>query len=1473
MRHRIAHFLFVTALGTGAMIAGIVLALTLSTPGRALLARNVSAALDRMFRGDVEVGAIGGSFITGLDIRRLVVRDTAGVLLADIPRLEVRYGLANILARRFVFARVHLVDPTIQLIKYRSGRMNYEEILRLGEGAGGGPSPLVDFRRFRIDRGDVTVRVPWNPPDSLTTQARRDSALAAERAKPGRVIEEGRDGLQRVIRLERLTVQFSPLTVSTPDHRPISAEIDTLATRVSDPGVELVQARGRIRTPHDSLIFEITRGALPHSRFTGAGAITWPDGPILFDFALQMSEVDLADLRWVSPDFPALHGRTDVTAKSESATRTAYDLQNLHLENDSTRVDGRVVALTDARRGLGVRGMDLAFRKLDLEAVRPYLDTLPLAGNLSGRLAGDGFFDDMVVRLAWDFADARVPGQPVSTLAGAGRVVMGGPEGFIFRGFELTSSDLDLETIRLVTPAMILEGRLALAGTLNGPWTNVTFRGSAVHQDGDRPPSRMVGMLRLDTRREDVAFEGDLRLDPLAFDGIRPAFPTLKSRGTLSGPVRLQGTLARLRLDADVAGELGALQVQGVAILLPPRWGGDSLGIDFQGLDLAALRGTGPTTALTGSALVNGVMDTLQPPEGTLDLRLGRGRLAEFVVDTVETRLSVHDNLLTIDTLGVDWRGGRASGRGTLGWARPGDGVMELEVRVDSLTAFDSLLTSALGLPPDTSAAPMPLAGRLRADLTLSGSLDSLDAAGLADLRHVAYRGYRLPSASATVGWVGGTRPQVNLELLADTLAIRESALSSLRADVQGRTDSLSWSGGFEGGGGVGIEAAGRYARHGDTRTFSFDELVARLTGHTWRLREPVTATLGDSSIAITPLRLEADDGSGAIALDGSLPGTGPGRLSVAVYGLELHDLYGLLQRDTTGVAGTVGADLEITGTRLAPVIQGTASLGDAIFGDFRAPFVQGVVRYQERRLDGNVSVWKTGKQVLGVELSLPLDLAFTKVARRQVDGPLAIRALADSLDLGSLEAFTTSVRRVGGTLRLDARVEGTWEQPRLVGFVDVADGRATLPSLGVRYSTIAGYARFAGDSLVLDSLLLVSDPAGGLLRATGTVRFTTLTNPVLDLNLNTNRFRATDMRAFLTLDATGQMRLSGQITKPLLTGRVTANSGVLYFADLLTKDVIDLEDPAYADLIDQRFLRMQRLGRTATARFLDSLQITGLTVQVGEAFWLRSHEANIQLNGQVRVDKIRRVYRVDGTLNAVRGTYTLKIGFVTRDFQVQRGRVRYLGTPDLNADLDIQAEHIVRPTDGSADVPVIAKITGSLNEPELALESDVLPPLSETNLVSYLMFGRPAAGLSSSGGAGDEMEALNAGLAYLGGALSSELERALVSDLGVPVDFIEIRPGARSALYGGTSSATEFAAGWQIGRRSFLTFSAGFCTEGQLAYNNVGASFEYRLSQQWRLKTSFEPTSSCQTSQTTNPLTNNERYQAGLDFLWDLEF
>ena len=52
------------------------------------------------------------------------------------------------------------------------------------------------------------------------------------------------------------------------------------------------------------------------------------------------------------------------------------------------RVSGELVAITDRRRGLGVRDMRLQLRDLDLDAVRAYLDTLPFYGTLTGSVSG-----------------------------------------------------------------------------------------------------------------------------------------------------------------------------------------------------------------------------------------------------------------------------------------------------------------------------------------------------------------------------------------------------------------------------------------------------------------------------------------------------------------------------------------------------------------------------------------------------------------------------------------------------------------------------------------------------------------------------------------------------------------------------------------------------------------------------------------------------------------------------------------------------------------------------------------------------------------------------------------------------------------------------------------------------------------------------------------------------------------------------
>lgn len=1470
MRRRLAHLVFVTGFGTLGLVVGLLAALTMAPPGRRLLARTVTALSDRVFRGHLEIGNVAGTFLTGLDLQDVVLTDSAGATVASFPRLQVRYRLANLLAGRFDFVSVRAEAPVIHLVRHRNGRMNYEEVLHLGEGTGTGRPPLIEFHNLLLRGATLTLRLPWNPPPGATPR-QRDSALAFDRAFPGREVVEGAEGLEQVRRFDSLTLGLDRLTISTPSRDPLSMIIDTLGVRVSDPGVRVVQAHGRARINGDSLVFEVTRGALPNSAFQGAGAVTWPDGPLLFDFGMRFSRLDLMDLLWVSPDFPSLTGRADVVAKSLGPDRTDYRIEGLHLGNDTTRVDGALVAIADRHRGLGVRDMDVMLDRFDLEDARPYLDTLPLRGTLSGRLAGNGFLTDLDLAMDVRLTDIGVPGGATSSFAGRGHLLMGGAEGLIFRDFALSASDVDLRTVQLITPTVTLEGRARLVGTLQGPWKDVTFTGTAWHQDGDRPQSVLAGWVRLDTRTPVTAFDGDLTLDSLSFEGIRRGYPTLPSLGSLRGTVRLEGTLERMRLDADVAGEVGALRLRGTATAVPPHWGGDSLHIAFRRLDLHAMRGLGPRTDLQGEVRIDGSIDTLRAPEGSFSGVLGPGRIAAFHLDTAAARLSVVDSLLTVDTLGSEWAGGTLDVHGTLGWALPHEGVLQVAVRVDSLRGFDSLLVSALGLAADSTAER--LAGRAQLDLTLSGALDSMVASGFANAGEVRFRGSRVNSASSTVGWLGGARPRLSLELLADTLGSFGLVATNVRFGATGYADSLDWSTSFERGDASALDATGRYVAAEGRQTLLLDSVAVALADHLWRLQAPTAATLSDSGITMTPVRLAATDGSGAVEVTGTVPGARAGNLRLDLYGLSLRDVAGVLRGDTAGVSGSLGADLEVSGTRQAPVIQGTASLGDAVFGDFRAPFVQGILHYEARRLEGNLSIWKTGQRILGVEVALPLDLALAAVPRRQVAGPLSIRARADSLDLGTLEAFTTRVRRMSGVLSVDMQVQGTWEAPRLAGFLDVHDGQGTVPDLGVRYTTIAGYARFGGDSLAVDSLLLRSAPDSGTLRATGSVRFTSLTNPTLNLGFVARQFRATDITGFLTLVGSGRMRLTGPVTAPTLTGTATADRGVLYFADLVTKDVVDLDDPEFRDLLDQRFERLLQRGYRSRNRFLDSLRVENFVVRLGEAVWLRSNEANIQLAGEVRVDKLRREYRVDGRLEAVRGNYTLAIGPVRRDFQVQKGTVRFLGTPDLNADLDIQAEHTVRPLDGGSDIPVIARITGTLVEPKLQLTSDVLPPISETNLVSYLMFRRPASNLQGEGAPGSQQQALNLGLAYVSSAVTSELQRMLISDLHVPVDYIELRPGTAGGSYG-ASTATQLAAGWQIGRKTFLTFSAGICTTGgATSYKNIGASFEYRFSRGWRFLASFEPSVSCTADQQTAPVTTNDRYQAGLDMLWEQEF
>jgi translocation and assembly module TamB len=540
------------------------------------------------------------------------------------------------------------------------------------------------------------------------------------------------------------------------------------------------------------------------------------------------------------------------------------------------------------------------------------------------------------------------------------------------------------------------------------------------------------------------------------------------------------------------------------------------------------------------------------------------------------------------------------------------------------------------------------------------------------------------------------------------------------------------------------------------------------------------------------------------------------------------------------------------------------------VFGEATPPLLRATYDYVDQVLRSNITFWKLGEPVLEVDARVPFDLALASRERRRLPGELEIRATADSADLSLMEAFTPSIRSTTGTMSLDLGVTGSWETPRLEGFFAVNEGRTTIPVLGVRYGPIQGRAVFVGDSMVIeDRITMASDE--GELAIDGSIRFESLTRTALNLELTSRRFLAINDPGFMVVRPSGTVQLTGSLTRPVMSGNtVSITESDIYFADLLNKNIINLEDPMYSRYVDLEKLRRMRLGASFQSRFLDSLRINNLRVVVGPDVWLRSADAEIQLEGEAQVTKTGPEYVVAGELTTPRGEYTLNLGnVVKKKFIIERGTVRYLGTSDLNAELNIQASHRVRALDGT-EIPVQATITGTILVPRVVLSSPGRTDLPERDLLAYLVFGRSEAQL-----AGSSARETGAGLAMQNALtlFSSELERSVVQETGTGIDLFEIRPGF---LPGdpATSKFTRVAVGAQLGNNWFVTATAGFCGAGEqrgITARNFGASVDYRISRQWRMQVSAEPVQSC--SRLSEFSNIARRYQLGGDILWEREY
>lgn len=1431
-----------SALGGG--VVGLGWAALRTGAGRAVVVRAALHALNNALHGTVTIGTVTGSLTGGLDARDVQIRDEQGMMLARFPRLEVRYRLRDLLGGRVVLGQLRLTEPAVNLVKDSSGVFNYERVLGLDQpGSAGGRKPLIAFRDAEITGGRVVIQTP----------RRSDVNGPRDDGYRERVI----DGLAARLPYVRISSPFR-------GEESLRFEFATLHAQVSDPKVSLHGARGSMDIKGDSMALDLEELRLANSEARVRGNLRWPDGPLLYDLDIQAGRLTAGDLRWIVSWFPdGLAGRVRGTVRSRGTEVVAVNIGQMALrgEHEGGTLRGRLELVSGPGDSWSLDTMDLAFDNFDLEYIRGMLDTLPVAGRLTGRLEAAGPREALRVELDWRFRDSLVAGWPETHVVGGGGVGLGVPGDFVFRNFAMRDATFDLGTVERLIP-LGLRGELEGAGTLNGAWRTVEFSGTLRHQDDPLPASTVQGVLRVDARGDTVGVWADWVADSLHVAGLSSSYPWIRIGGTFGGDLRLAGYLDSLAVTADLAGPAGRIEAEGAVIALFPPWGAHTLDLRFGGLDLHALHASLPATALNGRVLGAARADSLQPSTALARVQLDSSRVLDTPIDSGRAVLGIADSLFKVDSADLWAPGLVASAQGALGLAGNRTDTLRITARTDALGVIEPVARWGWGREvavPDT--APV---GAASARVAIAGSLDRFTIRTRLNLERVRWARFYADRLDGSAEWHSDARGAVALAVEVDSLRWGRGASAShftdVEARVRGRRDSLGWFGRARFGQNGSWIAGGRLETIGKLYLIPVDSMAFLLPSEVWFLDRGARVVVGDSAIALDRATFTSVSGAAVVAASGALPRAGAANLHLSLEGLPLADLWALLQFEGNGVGGEVSGTVDLGGTATTPQIRAALALSDVAFRGFRAPYLDGTVDYGNRRLSATFGLWRSGQRIVDLSTTLPIDLALRGTGERKLPGPLSFRVIADEVDLTFLEAMLPVVRDMGGRLSADFGIAGTWLRPELTGSVAVTDGAATFPALGVRHEGLNTRLVLTGDTIRVESLSVKSGE--GTAAISGFVRLEELTRPVLNLRMVGNNFHTVNLRDFLTFTASGDYALNGPVFGAVLTGRGTVPSGVLYFKDLITKQVIELEDPRYADLIDTSQIRRQGLGEEFENRFLDSLQIDSLVLAMGSEVWMRSSEANIQLTGSLTVGKEGDRYRLDGTLETSRGAYRLPLGAgIAREFTVTGGRLQYFGTPDLNATVDIDARHVIRRPE--RNVTVTVHIGGTLYAPRLTFSSDVRPPISETEIISYLIFGVPSFQALAQGGG----EVLNSAVRVLSG----QIERSVITQLGIPLDYFQIRPG--EAL--GGFSGTEIAVGKQVsllGMPMFLTFSPRVCSEQASAQSvsfGFGLSAEFRLGRQWLVAASRDPVRGCATlgESTQSP------YQLGLDFFWERIF
>jgi len=320
------------------------------------------------------------------------------------------------------------------------------------------------------------------------------------------------------------------------------------------------------------------------------------------------------------------------------------------------------------------------------------------------------------------------------------------------------------------------------------------------------------------------------------------------------------------------------------------------------------------------------------------------------------------------------------------------------------------------------------------------------------------------------------------------------------------------------------------------------------------------------------------------------------------------------------------------------------------------------------------------------------------------VDGSLEVRLG----DMGLVEAFLIEIADARGSFVLTTRVGGTLADLTVDGDATLSDGYALIPTLGLELTDIRFAASGRPDgTIAVDGQVRSGD--GTLTLSGRSERYPSVETPSV-FQVRGERFLVMDIPE-INLLADPSLDLAFDGSKILLTGGVAIPRARLGFPEIPATAVTPSDDVVI-------------VGDSIVERKPPVPFGTDITVTLGDDVFFNGFGFTSNLVGAVRIrQEPSGEPSGRGEVSFINGTFR-SFG---QELRIEPGRLLFAGPID-NPTVDARA--FVRASDGTE---AGFRIGGTVQDLDVSTYS--VPPKSDSDVMAYILFGRPMSQTSSTEG------------------------------------------------------------------------------------------------------------------------------------------